>query len=105
MARRPGCLSFAARAGPPAGALGLGSLPESALRQVAAGCRRFLQVPLGLFKLKRRGFEAPLKRQKWFRDLLANTSSDPNPCSALAMGAIRAGIRIWSLTSMQNLVS
>ena len=35
---------------------------------------RQVQVPVGLFKLKRRGFEAPLKRQKWFGDLLANTS-------------------------------
>ena len=43
-----------------------------------AGCQGFWLASSWLLKLKRRGFEAPLKRQKWLRNLLVNTSKWPH---------------------------
>jgi hypothetical protein len=73
-------------------ALDFGSLPESASEFRQAACN-FLQVPVGLLKLKRWGLEVPLKRQKWLVDLL------------VAMGAICTSIKNWFLTSVQNLMN
>ena len=52
---------------------GIGRLPNP-LAGVSAGCQRFWLAASWLLKLKRWGFEALPKRQKWLRNLSVNTS-------------------------------
>ena len=56
---------------------GIGRLPNP-LAGFSAGCQRFRLAASWLLKLKRRGFATPLKRQKWLRNLLVNTSKWPH---------------------------
>ena len=74
-AMAPRRLSFAARRG--AGALGLAGC-QILWQGFSAGCQRFRLAASWLLKLKRRGFATPLKRQKWLRNLLVNTSKWPH---------------------------